>query len=196
SNGALVPGPARRRGDHRGQRPERLRRVPSPVGVRDTMKSAIVIGNLDGVHRGHQAVLAQARSIADARGLSTVVLTFDPHPNQVLRGWTPPRLTTLERRIELLRRHGADDVIVEPFTRELASYTPERFAKELLAQRLGAKAVIVGENFRFGAQRAGDIDTLRALGKTLGFEVVAAEVARDERGPFSSTRVRDAIVNG
>lgn len=160
------------------------------------MSSAIVIGNLDGVHRGHQAVLAQARAIADARGLSTVVLTFDPHPNQVLRGWTPPRLTTLQRRIELLRRHGADHVIVEPFTRELASVTPERFAKELLASRLGAKAVVVGENFRFGAQRAGDLDTLRALGAELGFEVAAAEVARDERGPLSSTRVRAAISNG
>lgn len=160
------------------------------------MSSAIVIGNLDGVHRGHQAVLAQARAIADARGLSTVVLTFDPHPNQVLRGWTPPRLTTLQRRIELLRRHGADHVIVEPFTRELASVTPERFAKELLASRLGAKAVVVGENFRFGAQRAGDLDRLRALGAELGFEVAAAEVARDERGPLSSTRVRAAISNG
>jgi len=157
------------------------------------MSSAVVVGNLDGVHRGHQSVIGQARAIAEARGLSTVVLTFDPHPSQVLRGATPPRLSTLERRIELLRRHGADEVVVEPFTPALAALTPERFAKELLVDRLGAKAVVVGENFRFGAGRAGDIETLREVGATLGFEVAAAEVARDERGPFSSTRVRDAL---
>lgn len=159
-------------------------------------ESVIVIGNLDGVHRGHQAVLRQARSIASARGLSTVVLTFDPHPNQVLRGAAPPRLATLERRVELLHRHGADRVVVEPFTPELAAFTPERFARELLCERLGARAVVVGENFRFGANRAGDLGALRAFGITLGFEVVAAEVAGDERGPFSSTRVRDAIARG
>ena len=158
--------------------------------------SAVIIGNLDGVHRGHQAVLRQARAIADARGLVTLVLTFDPHPSQVLRGFTPPRLATLERRIELLRRHGADEVVVEPFTADFAALTPERFAKELLAERLGAKAVVVGDNFRFGAKRAGDLATLRTFGDAFGFEVAAAEVAGDERGPFSSTRVRDAIANG
>jgi riboflavin kinase/FMN adenylyltransferase len=158
--------------------------------------SAVIIGNLDGVHRGHQAVLQQARAIADARDLKTLVLTFDPHPSQVLKGFTPPRLATLERRIELLRRHGADEVVVEPFTRELAALTPERFVKDLLVQRLGARAVVVGENFRFGAQRAGDLEALRNLGAALGFDVSAAKVAGDEGGPFSSTRVRDAIRSG
>lgn len=160
------------------------------------MKTAVVIGNLDGVHRGHQAVLRQARAIADANALSTLVLTFDPHPSQVLRGSTPPRLATLDRRIELLRRHGADSVVVEPFTHELAAVSPESFAKDLLAARLGAKAVVVGENFRFGAHRAGDLEMLRRCGDLYEFDVVAAEVASDERGPFSSTRVRDAIARG
>lgn len=159
-------------------------------------KTAIVIGNLDGVHRGHQAVLRQARAIAAARDLSTLALTFDPHPSQVLRGFTPPRLATVERRVELLERHGADRVVVEPFTHELAAFSPERFAKELLSERLGARAVIVGENFRFGARRAGDLEALRTLGNELGFEVAVTEVAGDERGPFSSTRVRDAIAVG
>ena len=163
---------------------------PAPV------QSAVIIGNLDGVHRGHQAVLQQARAIADARGLVTRVLTFDPHPSEVLRGSAPPRLATLERRIELLRRHGADEVVVEPFTKELAAFSPERFVKELLVARLGAKAVVVGENFRFGAKRAGDLEALRRFGAAYGFEVAAAEVAGDERGPFSSTRVRDAIARG
>jgi riboflavin kinase/FMN adenylyltransferase len=160
------------------------------------VQSAVIIGNLDGVHRGHQAVIRQARAIADAKKLTTVVLTFDPHPSAVLRGAAPPRLATLERRIELLHRHGADEVVVEPFTQELAALTPDRFAKELLVDRLGAKAVVVGENFRFGAQRAGDLEALRTFGEALGFELSAAEVAGDERGPFSSTRVRDAIAKG
>lgn len=160
------------------------------------MRTAVVIGNLDGVHRGHQAVLRQARAIADARGLATVVLTFDPHPSAVLRGAAPPRIATLDRRIELLRRHGADSVVVEPFTVALSSLTPARFAKELLADRLGARAVVVGANFRFGAARAGDLEALRAFGETLDFEVTAAEVAGDERGPYSSTRVREAIGKG
>lgn len=160
------------------------------------VQSAVIIGNLDGVHRGHQAVIRQARTIAAARNLVIRVLTFDPHPSEVLRGVAPARLATLERRIELLRRHGADEVIVQPFTPEFAALTPERFVTDLLVARLGAKAVVVGENFRFGAKRAGDLAVLRRFGATYGFEVAAAEVAGDERGPFSSTRVRDAVANG
>lgn len=153
------------------------------------MKSVVVIGNLDGVHRGHQAVLRQARALADRRAARLTVLTFDPHPAEIVHGKVKPRLCTVPRRVELLRAHGADEVVVEPFTKELASLSPEDFAKDLLIGRLGCEAVVVGENFRFGAHRAGDMSTLREL----GFEVVASEIASDERGPFSSTRVRDAI---
>jgi riboflavin kinase / FMN adenylyltransferase len=160
------------------------------------INSTLVIGNLDGVHLGHQAVLRQARAIADARGLRLAVLTFDPHPNEVLRGAAPPLLSTIERRIELLRAHGVDDVVVEPFTPELAAFAPERFARELLHDRLAARAIVVGENFRFGAHRAGDLAALRRFGAELGFDVVAAEVAGDEGGPYSSTRVREAVARG
>ena len=158
--------------------------------------SVVVIGNFDGVHRGHQAVLRQADALAKARGLRCVVLTFDPHPSEVLGRGAPPRLTTLERRVELLRENGATDVAVEPFTIALASWTPAHFAEDLLAKRLEARAVVVGRNFRFGHKRAGDFDTLVELGAAHGFEAVAAEVAGDEEGPFSSTRVRDAIAAG
>jgi riboflavin kinase/FMN adenylyltransferase len=158
--------------------------------------SVVVIGNFDGVHLGHQAVLRQARALADARGLRCVVLTFDPHPSEVLGRGAPPRLTTLARRVELLREHGATDVAVEPFTTELASWSPDRFAKDLLAERLGTRVVVVGSNFRFGNKRAGDFETLRTLGVSCGFEALAAEVAGDEEGPFSSTRVRDAVAAG
>jgi riboflavin kinase/FMN adenylyltransferase len=158
--------------------------------------SVVVIGNFDGVHRGHQAVLRQARGLADAGGLGCVVLTFDPHPSEVLGRGAPPRLTTLERRVALLRAHGATRVAVEPFTMELAAWSPERFVKELLAARLGTRVVVVGQNFRFGNKREGDFDALRALGRDAGFDAVAAEVAGDDEGPFSSTRVRDAIGAG
>lgn len=170
-----------------------------------TKPSVVVVGNFDGVHRGHQAVLRQARTLADERGLRCMVLTFDPHPSEVLGRGSPPRLTSLARRIALLRVHGADDVAVEPFTMELASWSPERFAHELLVKRLAARVVVVGTNFRFGHQRAGDFETLRLLGEdaksTRGknsatFEALSAEVAGDEEGPFSSTRVRDAIAAG
>ena len=154
--------------------------------------STIVIGNFDGVHRGHQAVLAQAK----AHGGDCTVLTFDPHPTVVLGRTPPPRLVTSERRAELLVRHGADDVVIEPFTKELAGTSPEDFVKNLLVGRLGAKAVVVGENFRFGKGRAGDLALLRSLGAEHGFTTLAADVAHDERGPFSSTRARDAIAGG
>lgn len=160
------------------------------------MSAVVVIGNFDGVHRGHQSVLAQARIAADARACRAVVLTFDPHPNEVLGRGTPPRLTTVARRRELLLQHGADEVVVYPFTRELAGWTPERFAKELLAGVLASKAVVVGRNFRFGHKRAGDFATLSVLGRTLGFDAIASAVAGDQGGPFSSTRVRDAIAGG
>lgn len=156
----------------------------------------VVIGNFDGVHRGHQAVLKQARAIADAGGYHCIVLTFDPHPREVLGGTPRARLTTLDRRIELLRANGADEVVVEPFTLAFAAWTPEQFARDLLATRLGAKAVVVGQNFRFGAKRAGDLPKLRVLGAELGFSVAVATIAGDARGNFSSTRARAAISAG
>lgn len=167
-----------------------------PVVPQPRDPSVVVIGNFDGVHYGHQAVLRQARALADARGLRCVVLTFAPHPSEVLGRGAPPQLTSLARRIELLREHGATDVAVEPFTMDLAAWTPERFARDLLALRLGTQVVVVGRNFRFGSKRAGDFETLQSLGAALGFEAVAAEVAGDAEGPFSSTRVRDALAAG
>jgi riboflavin kinase/FMN adenylyltransferase len=158
--------------------------------------TTVVIGNFDGVHRGHQAVLAQARAIADAGGHRCLVLTFDPHPREVLGGAARPRLTTIERRIELLRANGADEVVVEPFTLDFAAWTPDQFARDLLSTRLGAKAVVVGQNFRFGAKRTGDLPKLRTLGVELGFSVAVAQIAGDAQGNFSSTRARAAISAG
>ncbi len=158
--------------------------------------SVVAIGNFDGVHRGHQAILAQARGEAGAAGLAVCALTFDPHPADVLGRGAPPKLTTLQRRVELLARAGADRVIVRRFDLEFAAWPPERFARDLLAARLHTRLILVGEDFRFGAKRAGDRAMLEALGHDLGFGVRVCAFAADEAGAFSSTRARSAILTG
>lgn len=157
----------------------------------------IAIGNFDGVHRGHQAVLRRAASEAAERGLAPYVLTFDPHPVQVLFGYDVETLTPTPRKIELVRQAAESvGVIVEPFSQHLAEHTPAQFAERLLAKQLGAALVIVGDNFRFGHKRAGDLSTLVELGRELGFEARAEPLEGDEIGPISSTRVRGHVKAG
>ena len=159
--------------------------------------SLVAIGNFDGVHLGHRAVIEAALSEAADSGLRPLVLTFDPHPAEVLgRGGRPP-LTVLERKIDLIERLGRDlRVVVEPFTLELSRLSPEQFAREFVVELLGAKVVIVGDNFRFGHQRAGDLATLVKLGEELGFAAHASSLSGDASGPYSSTRVRAALSTG
>jgi riboflavin kinase/FMN adenylyltransferase len=157
---------------------------------------ALVVGNFDGVHRGHQSVLRQAVAEAKAEGLAACVLTFDPHPAVIVGSGAPPLLTTLDRRAELFGEVGVECTYVRRFDREFASWSPEHFARDLVAGMLRARVVVVGENFRFGARRAGDLALLRALGATLGFETRVHAVASDVLGPFSSTRAREAIARG
>ncbi len=156
-----------------------------------------VIGNFDGVHRGHQEVLVTSVARARASGLDPVVLTFDPHPSAVLGRGALPVLTTLERKLELLLRvDPALRVVVEPFTRELSQLSPEAFASELLVEKLGSRAVIVGQNFRFGRGRTGDLAKLEELGKSAGFDAYAVPLAGDAGGAFSSTRIRESLGRG
>jgi riboflavin kinase/FMN adenylyltransferase len=156
----------------------------------------LVIGNFDGVHRGHQAVLADAAVQARALGVTVCLLTFDPHPGAVVGKGAPPLLTTLERRAELVGALGVDRVYVRRFDAAFAAWPPERFACDLVARDFEARIVVVGENFRFGAKRAGDLARLRSLGGELGFDVQVSAVARDAAGPYSSTRAREAVRAG
>jgi riboflavin kinase/FMN adenylyltransferase len=159
--------------------------------------SLVVIGNFDGVHRGHQAVIGQALALARAESLQPLVLTFDPHPAIVLGRGTWPALTPLPRKLELLRRQSPElSVVVEPFTQELAQTEPLDFARRLLVDALGAKVVLVGENFRFGRGRSGDFARLQQLGHELGYRACAAALESDAAGPISSTRVRAALEQG
>jgi riboflavin kinase/FMN adenylyltransferase len=157
----------------------------------------VVIGNFDGVHRGHQAVLSSCVEDAAALRVTPVALTFDPHPSEVLGRGKLAVLTRLERKLELMGKACPGlTVVVEPFTRELSALEAPAFAEQLLAGALGARLVLVGENFRFGRGRSGDLEKLRELGAALGFEARAVALRGDGDGAFSSSRVRAALAAG
>ncbi len=160
-------------------------------------RSVVTIGVFDGVHRGHRITIGRAVEHAQRLGVPAVVITFDPHPTEVVRpGTHPPMLCTLDHRVELLGSLGIEAVCVLPFTRELAAKTPEQFAHDVLADRLHAVQVVVGENFRFGNRAAGDTQTLAELGATLGFEVDPVPLVAGTGGVWSSTYTRALIAAG
>jgi riboflavin kinase/FMN adenylyltransferase len=166
--------------------------VPADLG-----RTVVTIGNFDGVHLGHQHVVRRAREVADELGIRDVVaVTFDPHPIAVLRPeHAPPTLTTVETRVRLLDVAGVDDVLVIPFSRELAGWSPERFIDEILVDALHARAVVVGANFRFGYRASGDVATLREEGEKRDFLTVGIDL---DGGPqvWSSTYVRNCLAAG
>jgi riboflavin kinase/FMN adenylyltransferase len=165
--------------------------VPADLG-----RTAVIIGNFDGVHLGHQHVVREARSLADAEGLRVVAVTFDPHPMSVLRPeHAPTTITDLETRAGLLHTAGVDDVLAVPFDRDVASWTPQEFAQRVLADALHAAVVVVGANFRYGTRASGDVATLTASGEELGFRAVGVPL---DGGPqvWSSTYVRTCLATG
>jgi riboflavin kinase/FMN adenylyltransferase len=157
-----------------------------------SVKSVVPIGVFDGVHRGHQLVLKHAVESARERDARVVVVTFHPHPTAVLApGHVPPMLVTLDRRIRLLRDHGADDVHVLQFNRELSLQTPQEFIEQVLIGELAAEQIVVGHNFRFGHRAAGDAEMLRR------YQLEVDDVPLlTEGGTISSTMVRDHVVHG
>jgi len=166
--------------------------LPRPSGP-----CVVAVGKFDGVHRGHQRVLARARMHADERDLPMYVVTFDPHPAVVLRPEIAPKmLGTLSDRLERLAAHGADAVLVVPFTAQLAAITAEQAVRAVLADGLNAKVVVVGADFRFGSGAAGDVSFMRAMGEKQGFVVDAVDLQADDVDRFSSTRVRELLALG
>ncbi|MGI8901251.1 MAG: bifunctional riboflavin kinase/FAD synthetase [Nocardioides sp.] len=166
--------------------------VPADLG-----RTVVTVGNFDGVHLGHQQVVRRAREVAWDLGVDPVVaVTFDPHPMAVLRPeHAPPTLTSVETRVTLLEQLGVSAVLVLPFSREVAEWSPERFVHDVLVEALRAQAVVVGANFRFGNRAAGDLGTLQRLGAELDF--VVDGIALDG-GPqvWSSTYVRNCLGTG
>jgi riboflavin kinase/FMN adenylyltransferase len=162
--------------------------VPASFGP-----SAVTIGNFDGVHAGHRQIMRQLKS----PGLTPVVLTFDPHPAKVLAPDRAPKLLmTMAQRLRAFESEGIQAVLLLPFSTDLAALTPEEFVRQVLVGTLKARLVLVGEDFRFGHKQAGNIDTLRTLGRQYGFEVspIAPIEQRHER--ISSSRVRKLVTEG
>jgi len=160
---------------------------------------AVTVGNFDGVHRGHQALVAAARKQADAVKGPAVAVTFDPPPHQVLHpdsGPPRPPLTTLTDRAELLHEAGADHVVILRTSPALLALSPEAFFEDVLVRQLGAKALAEGHDFRFGRGRAGTNDTLRSLCAAAGLAFEEVPQLDYEGEPVSSSRVRAAIVGG
>jgi riboflavin kinase/FMN adenylyltransferase len=167
-------------------------RDPRP-GARDAV---LAIGSFDGVHRGHQALLARVVDEARELGAAPAVLTFEPLPRELLfPDRAPPRLSSLSAKLHAFAAAGIEIAYICRFTREFASLTAEAFATRL-RQLHGARRVLVGRDFRFGAKRAGDVDLLRREGARLGYEVETLATVEDGADRVSSTRVREALSAG
>ena len=159
--------------------------------------SVVTIGVFDGVHRGHQRIVARAAEIAADRALPVVVVTFDPHPDEVVRpGSHPPFLGTTRRRAELLAGLGADAVCVLPFTYEFSQLGPDEFVRAVLVDRLHAAAVVVGQNFRFGHRAAGDVELLGELGDKYDFTAEGVPLLAAADMTISSSGIRDRLLAG
>ncbi|SDG26109.1 FMN adenylyltransferase /riboflavin kinase [Limimonas halophila] len=158
----------------------------------------VAIGNFDGVHRGHRAVLAEAQARARELGTHASVLTFEPHPYQLFKPDAPPfRLATLRTKVRFLEACELAHLFVLPFDWDLAGYSPEAFVADILVRNLSARHVVVGEGFRFGRKRAGDVELLRREGDAHGFGVSAMPPVSDADGRvISSSRIRDALRAG
>ncbi len=159
---------------------------------------ALTIGNFDGVHRGHQALLARVRAAADARGLPVCVMTFEPHPREFFDAATAPaRIAMLRDKLEALRDHGVDRVVVEHFNHTFASQSPEAFVEHTLVNGLHTRWMMVGDDFCYGAKRAGTFESLKAAGAQHGFEVEQMGTVADPDGArISSSGVRAALAAG
>ncbi|MEV7188694.1 bifunctional riboflavin kinase/FAD synthetase [Kitasatospora sp. NPDC093102] len=178
------------------QRWRGLEEIPGDWG-----RSVVTIGSFDGVHRGHQLIIGRAVERARELGLPSVVVTFDPHPREVIRpGSHPPLLAPHPRRAELIAELGVDAVLVLPFTTEFSQESPETFVRQVLVDALRARVVIEGPNFRFGHRAAGDVALLGELGRADDFEVEVVDLqvcgTAGDGEPFSSSLTRRLVQTG
>jgi riboflavin kinase/FMN adenylyltransferase len=162
--------------------------------------AVITIGNFDGVHIGHQALFYEVIERSHVIDGTSIAMTFDPHPLRVLRkNHTPPLITLLEQKAELIERSGVDVLICVPFTLEFAAITAHSFVEDLLVRKIGMKAIVLGEDYSFGKNREGDIKLLNSLAPRLGFEVIVTSLIRSVQGVserISSTAIRELVQAG
>ncbi len=155
---------------------------------------AVAIGNFDGVHKGHQQMIANLVVLAHKKKTTSVVLTFSPHPIELLRPqYVPPWLSTLEQKAELLQQYGVDDVIAYPIDFEFLQLSPRQFFDEIIQKKLQAVGMVEGENFCFGHQRSGNITTLQTLCNQFDIELDILKPVKIDGEAVSSTRIRNAI---
>jgi riboflavin kinase/FMN adenylyltransferase len=161
------------------------------------VNSVVTIGNFDGVHAGHRQLLRRVVELGLENKLKPAVLTFDPHPTRVVAPQRAPRLlTTVEERVALIREQGIEEVVVLPFTPEVARLSPEEFVERIVVAQLHARIVMVGDNFRFGHKQAGDFKTLSELGVRFGFQTHVVDVVRRRGRVVSSSEIRRLIEDG
>lgn len=158
--------------------------------------TAVTIGNFYCVHRGHQSLIRRVKKRARELDALATVVTFEPHPQKVLRGIGPPGLVTPEGKLALLDEAGVDQVVILDFTPELSRVEPEEFIERILVKELGVKAIIVGSDFRFGRYARGDVTMLKSFGRRLGFLFEPARMAEAEGQTISSTAIRHALAEG
>ncbi|MBN2525919.1 MAG: riboflavin biosynthesis protein RibF [Deltaproteobacteria bacterium] len=157
----------------------------------------MTIGNFDGVHLGHQTICNNSYTIARQRGLQFLICTFEPHPMELFaKDRAPARLTLPERKQQLLSALRPDVLLMQNFTWEFASMQPQQFVIDAVVKAMNARVIVVGKNFRFGKARAGDIDMLKHMGRTNGFEVIAEDLLSTTDEVISSTRIRKHIIDG
>jgi riboflavin kinase/FMN adenylyltransferase len=163
----------------------------------DRVPVALAIGNFDGVHRGHQALLAQLVGTARRHGLRPAVMTFEPHPRELFSpASAPPRVANIRDKIEALAAAGVERVFIQHFNRRFAALSPERFIDDVLVGGLEARCLLVGDDFRFGARRAGDVDLLRARAAAHGYVVEQLATVQEHGVRVSSSEVREALAAG
>ncbi len=169
--------------------------------VKHPYKNAVVtIGNFDGVHKGHQALINEIVKKAAAIDGTAIALTFEPHPIRVLKKNNhPPLITRYDQKVELLSQSGLDVLICIPFTREFASITAKEFIEDILVNRIGMKAIVIGKDYAFGKNREGNIDFLKKYATAFGFEVIVPDwipVSGSQPNRISSTRIRELVMDG
>lgn len=159
--------------------------------------SVVTIGNFDGVHAGHRKLLRRVVELGREHNWTPAVLTFDPHPTRVVAPQRAPRLlTTIEERIALIREQGVSEVMVLPFTGEVARLSPLEFVERILVGKLHVRIVMVGDNFRFGHKQAGDVNTLTELGARFGYQTHVVDAVRRRGRVVSSSEIRRLIEEG
>ena len=169
-------------------------REPMPDALRGAV---LALGNFDGFHQGHQAVVGTAVECARAQGRPAIVATFDPHPMRYFKPETPPfRLTTLDQREELFAQAGADAMLVFHFDAALADTSAEHWVEGVVHGHLHARGVVTGQDYTFGKGRAGNTATLKAMAARLGIEARSVAPVHDDEGPISSSRIREALKDG